>query len=211
MKIGGFQPVSLSDFPGMTAAIVFTQGCNFRCPFCHNGSLLSKFCNFEDSFKKEVVLDCLRQRRKLLDGVVISGGEPTLQPDLPEFINEIRQMDYRVKLDTNGSCPEVIDELIKQELVDFIAMDVKAPLEKYDLLAGVPVNIENIKRSIRLITLSRCEVLFRTTMVEELLTDEDISKIKEIIPEQAEYKVQPFMPGNALDIELRQKALCANG
>jgi pyruvate formate lyase activating enzyme len=146
----------------------------------------------------------LRQRRKLLDGVVISGGEPTVQSDLPEFIRQVRQMGYQIKLDTNGSRPEVINMLLRENLVDFIAMDIKATTQKYSLLAGVSINIENILESIRIIESSGCKVIFRTTWVKALLTQDDLSLIKKLIPDRAEYKVQTFVPENALDLNLRK-------
>jgi len=129
MKIGGLHKFSLSDYPGHVAAVVFTQGCNFRCPFCHNGSLIPSSVPDSSLIPQEKVFEFLEDRSSQLDGVVITGGEPTIQPDLPEFIHRIIAMDLLlVKLDTNGSRPEVLHRLLKEKLMDYIAMDIKAPL-----------------------------------------------------------------------------------
>ena len=135
MKIAGFQPVTLSDYPGHVAAIVFTQGCNFRCPFCHNGSILELETN-TDPFPEKWVHEQLIKRREQLTGVVVTGGEPTLQRDLLPWLGKIKELGYSIKLDTNGSNPQVLQRAIEEKVIDFIAMDVKAPLEKYAVLAG---------------------------------------------------------------------------
>ncbi|MGC9053845.1 MAG: anaerobic ribonucleoside-triphosphate reductase activating protein, partial [Candidatus Hydrogenedens sp.] len=126
MKIGGFQPFSLSDFPNCVSAIVFTQGCNFRCPFCHNPSLVLPEL-FLPPIPEEALIAFLNERKGKLDGVVITGGEPTIQSDLMKFVSEIKGLGYKVKLDTNGSNPEILKELIENNLLDYVAMDVKAP------------------------------------------------------------------------------------
>src|SRR5210317_2671071 len=128
MKISGLQPVTVSDFPGRMAAIVFTQGCNFHCPFCHNGSLLPM--DADARIAEHDVWSFLQKRQKLLDGVVISGGEPSLQSDLAGFCRQVKDMGFAVKLDTNGSRPGVIKALLDGNYVDFIAMDIKAPLSR---------------------------------------------------------------------------------
>lgn len=206
MRISGFQSISLSDFPGRTAAIVFTQGCNFRCPFCHNGSLLSKQAAEETRWDTEAVLAMLDERKKLLDGVVITGGEPTLQPDLADFIQLLKAQGYQIKLDTNGSRPEVIASLINQNWLDYIAMDIKTSLARYDRLAGVPVNVDAIAESIDLILNSGLEMQFRTTYVPALMTEHDLADIQSMLPDQSIYRVQPFIPENALNPALRQPA-----
>ncbi|OQX50761.1 MAG: anaerobic ribonucleoside-triphosphate reductase activating protein [Candidatus Cloacimonas sp. 4484_209] len=130
MKIGGFQKVSLIDYPGKICAIVFTRGCNFRCPYCHNPELVLPE-NYSPLIPEEEIFSFLEKRRGKLDAVEITGGEPTLQEDLTEFIRKIKEMGFLVKLDTNGSFPSVLEKVIYSGLVDYIAMDVKAPLEKY--------------------------------------------------------------------------------
>lgn len=204
MKIAGFQPITLSDYPGLTAAIIFTQGCNFRCPFCHNGSLLHDNKKADNLIESEEVFAVLKKRKSLLDGVVITGGEPTLQPDLLSFMKKVKRMDYKVKLDTNGSNPEMLEELLKHGVLDYIAMDVKAPLAKYNKLAGVEVRKEDVCRSMEMISASGIDCEFRTTYVKKLLTEQDIDTIRSYLPEKAKYRVQKFIPENALDKSLLQ-------
>jgi len=203
MKIGGLQPVTASDFPGCMAAIVFTQGCNFHCPFCHNSSLLPM--DADVLFKEDAVLSFLQKRRRLLDGVVISGGEPCLQDDLAGFCRQVRKMGFAVKLDTNGSRPEVIKTLLAEHCVDFIAMDIKAPLSRLQELTGRSSQGPQIRQSISLIAASGLDHLFRTTDVKPLLSCEDHRAIKELVPPESLHVVQPFVAGNAMAPSLRQE------
>lgn len=203
MHIGGFQAFSLSDYPGMTAAIVFTQGCNFKCPFCHNGSLIPPGGEGKESFSEAAILRQLRERRTLLDGVVVTGGEPTIQPDLPQFLRALREMGYAVKLDSNGSRPKVLRRLIADELVDYIAMDIKAPLQRYDRLTGVSTPVRAVKASIDLIARSGKPHEFRTTVVKPLLSEDDIAAIRDMLPAGSPYTLQDFNPENAYDPALR--------
>jgi pyruvate formate lyase activating enzyme len=203
VKIGGFQAFSLSDYPGKTAAIVFTQGCNFRCPFCHNGSLIPRDNPAGTFIPEEKILRHLSERRGLLDGVVVTGGEPTLHPDLPRFLRRIRELGFAIKLDTNGSCPQALRHLLENNLVDYIAMDIKAPVERYDQLAGVPIPVRAVRRSIGLIGGSGIPHEFRTTVVRPLLTDHDILSIRELVPAGSQYTLQEFNPENAFDEALR--------
>lgn len=202
MKIGGLQPVSASDFPGRMAAIVFTQGCNFRCPFCHNSSLLP--LDGDRLIGEEQVFDFLHQRRNLLEGVVITGGEPCLQEDLARFCRRVKGMGFKVKLDTNGSRPEVLAELLAEGLVDFIAMDIKAPLSRLHALTGTTSQALRIQRSISLIAESGIDHLFRTTNVSPLLTSEDHRSIKNMVPPGSPHVVQPFVAQNAMADFLRK-------
>jgi pyruvate formate lyase activating enzyme len=203
MRIGGFQKLSLSDFPGRPAAIVFTQGCNFRCPFCHNGALIPETPEDGLLIPEEYVLSYLKSRAGLLDGLVITGGEPTLQDDLEDFIRKVRKQGYRIKLDTNGSRPGVIERLIEADLVDFISMDVKAPARFYSRLTGVAAPVGDIGRSIVLISASGIDHEFRTTHVERLLSDNDLHEVAGMIPEGSAFRLQAFRPLNALDLSLR--------
>jgi pyruvate formate lyase activating enzyme len=202
MKIGGLQPVTASDFPGRMAAIVFTQGCNFHCPFCHNSSLLPM--ESESLIRENEVFDFLQRRRNLLDGVVISGGEPCLQDDLAGFCRRVRNMGFDVKLDTNGSRPEVIEGLLAENLVDFIAMDIKAPLTRLRELTGRCSHGPQINRSISLIAESGIDHLFRTTDVTPLLSSEDHCSIKKMVPPGSSHVVQPFVAKNAMSASLRK-------
>ena len=202
MKISALQPVTASDFPGRMAAIIFTQGCNFHCPFCHNGSLLPM--DADCLIGEDTVYSFLKKRQKLLDGIVISGGEPCLQEDLARFCRQVKDMGYAVKLDTNGSRPEVIEELLAEDLVDFIAMDIKAPLSRLPELTGTADHGEQIRQSISLIAESTVDHLFRTTDVKPLLSSEDHRSIKELIPPGSLHVVQPFVAKNSLAQSLRE-------
>ncbi len=203
MRIGGFQKFSLSDFPGRAAAIVFTQGCNFRCPFCHNGGLIPETPNDGLLIPEEYVLSYLHSRAGRLDGLVVTGGEPTLQEDLADFLARVRKIGYRIKIDTNGSRPEVIERLISGGLVDYVSMDVKAPHRSYNRLTGVNAPIEEITRSIELLSCCGIEHEFRTTRVPSLLSDRDMEGVAEMIPDGSRFKLQTFNPSSALDRSLR--------
>lgn len=201
MKISGLQPVTASDFPGRLAAIVFTQGCNFRCPFCHNGRLLAM--DSENLIDLEAVFTFLHKRKNLLDGLVISGGEPCLQSNLTGFCHQVKKMGYQIKLDTNGSRPGVVRELLKGDLLDFIAMDIKAPLHRLEDLTGTGLYEPQIRESIALIANSGLEHMFRTTDVTPLLSSRDHESIKDLVPRGSCHVVQPFIPENALASSLR--------
>jgi len=206
VRIGGLNSFSLSDFPGRVAAVVFTQGCNFRCPYCHNGSLIPMNRATFEMISQEEIFMFLEKRRIQLSGVVVSGGEPTLQPDLSEFFRRIGSMGYQIKLDTNGSHPEVLAELLMQGLVDFIAMDIKAPFTIYDRITGVCAPKERLEKSIELIARSGIDHEFRTTVVGPLLSERDLDIIKEMVPHGSRHRFQEFRPENALDPELRVSA-----
>ncbi len=204
MLIGGLQRFSLCDYPGRVAAVVFTQGCNFRCPFCHNGHLLSRNGSGQSPDAGEV-LNFLASRGRRLGGVVISGGEPTLQEDLAGFAGEIRELGLPVKLDTNGSRPEVLETLLTAGLVDYIAMDIKAPLAKYDRLCGGTVDTAAVRASIDMIGGSGVAHHFRTTFVRPLLDEEDLARLRKLVPPSSKHVVQPFRARSALDRTLRQE------
>ncbi|HUL23866.1 MAG TPA: anaerobic ribonucleoside-triphosphate reductase activating protein [Thermodesulfobacteriota bacterium] len=193
MLIGGLQRSSLIDYPGMISAVVFTQGCNFRCPYCHNPELV-----YPDAYRIPIpendVLLFLERRARLLDGVVISGGEALLQRDLRRFLKRIKAAGYPVKLDTNGSLPDVLSAVIRERLVDYIAMDIKAPFRKYEAVAGAQVDTDAVRESIRIIVESGVKYQFRTTKVNILLDDQDIEEIREYIGNEACHVVQPMNP-----------------
>ncbi|NIA04816.1 MAG: anaerobic ribonucleoside-triphosphate reductase activating protein [Proteobacteria bacterium] len=202
MRLGGLQRFSLCDYPGKIAAVVFTQGCNFRCPFCHNSSLLSSR-NPGGEISEKDFFSFLQKRAGMLEGVVISGGEPTLQPDLAVFCRAVREMGFLVKLDTNGSRPEVLKRLLADNLLDFIAMDIKATSERYHVLAGVPVDIAAVIKSITVISRADIPALFRTTWVAGLHRPEERYLIPAMLPETMHHVFQPFKPEHAL-----QPGLC---
>ncbi|OAM89737.1 anaerobic ribonucleoside-triphosphate reductase activating protein [Termitidicoccus mucosus] len=162
MRIGGYVPCSLGDFPGHIAAVIFTQGCNWRCPWCHNPALVYPK-NFTAPLPEADILARLATRRGRLDGAVITGGEPTLHADLPDFIRRIRALGYRIKLDTNGSRPAVVRALLAARLIDYVAMDLKAPWPRYDEAAGVAVDIAALKETIALLRESGTPHQLRTT------------------------------------------------
>lgn len=199
MKFGGFQPFTLSDYPGRAAAIVFAQGCNFRCPFCHNGPLLPMMVQEECLVPEETVLEHLKRRRGRLEGLVVSGGEPTLQAALPGFLRRVKRLEYQVKLDTNGSRPEMLALLLRDGLVDFVAMDVKAPPEKYGLLCGGMAPMAEVGESMTLLVRSGVPHLFRTTVVPGLLGDYDLAVLAGIIPKDSPHILQEFNSEHALD------------
>jgi len=184
MKIGGLQTFTLSDYPGHCAAIIFTIGCNFCCPYCHNKSLLNEVT--AQQISEEEIFTFLSKRHGKLDGVVITGGEPTIQPGLEHFIKKIKEMNYKVKLDTNGSRPNVLQKLIEQNLVDYIAMDIKAPFSMYEKVAGTKILTANIAKSIELIRQSKIGYMFRTTWDKSLLTENDMSSIEALF---SDYKL----------------------
>ncbi len=189
MLIGAIDKFTLIDFPGRIAAIIFTQGCNFRCPFCHNPELVLPE-KFEKSIPEEEVVDFLKRRKKFLDGVEFTGGEPTLQNDLPEFAKKVKAMGYKIKLDTNGTNPEMLKNLFSQNLIDYVAMDVKSSLEKYDEIAGVSVEKEKIAQSIRMIKELASDYEFRTTVINGFHDAREIDAIGVLIENAKRYFIQ---------------------
>ncbi len=190
MKISGFQKLTLLDFPGHTACTLFTSGCNMRCPFCHNTPLVEGTA--EEEYSEEEILSYLKKRQGILDGVAITGGEPLLHKDIGDFIRKIKEAGYKVKLDTNGSKSAVLQSLIDEGLVDFIAMDIKNTREKYALTSGSTIPYEEIKASIDIIKSSGIPHEFRTTVVRELHTEEDIIAIAELLGRSEKYYLQQF-------------------
>ncbi len=203
MEIGGFLPFSLCDFPSHQAAVVFAQGCNFRCPFCHNGPLLAMTGG---SVPQPDVLERLARRRGLLEGVVVSGGEPCLQADLAEFCASVKALGFLVKLDTNGSRPSVLRELLAQGLIDYVAMDVKAPPHLYATLASAEVDWRTIEESIGVLAACSVPHHFRTTVVPSLLSEEDLEEIVSLLPAHAKHVRQKFRADLACDPALRASA-----
>lgn len=197
MRIGGFQKFSLIDYPKKVAAVIFTQGCDFRCPFCHNPDLVLPE-RFSPLINEEEVLKFLLKRQDQLTGVVVTGGEPTIQSDLAEFLKKIKSLGYCLKLDTNGNNPKVLEGLFRQKLVDYIAMDVKTSFDRYEQATGVSVRIENIKRSIDLIIGSGVEYHFRTTLVHKFISENELQKISEALNRAKRYFLQEFVADQAI-------------
>ena len=197
MKISGLQKMTLLDYPGRIACTVFFGGCNFRCPFCHNGEFLDG--SAETLMDEKELLTFLSKRRGLLDAVCISGGEPTLQPDLGTLLEEIKAMGFLVKLDTNGSRPQVLKDLTARGLLDYVAMDIKNCPQLYDRTAGVSVQTEQLEESIRFLLQESVDYEFRTTVVSQLHDRESILRMGEWVASLSRGKrikrwfVQPFV------------------
>ena len=189
MKIAGFEKLSLVDYDGYTACTVFTPGCNLRCPFCQNAALLG---SAEYFIPEEEIFAHLKRRKGLIDAICISGGEPTLFSDLPDFIRQVRSYGVRVKLDTNGTNPDMLGHLLSENLLDYVAMDIKNAPAKYDLTAGVAVDFSKIEQSIALLKNARIDYEFRTTVVAEFHTEEDIREICRLIDGAPAYFLQQF-------------------
>lgn len=200
MIIGGLEKMTLIDYPGQLAAIVFTKGCNFRCHFCYNPLLVwpdretdeKKYEKTYPLISEDEFFLFLESRKGKLDGVVITGGEPTLHRDLPEFIKKIRAMGYKIKLDTNGTNPEAVKNLLAENLVDYIAMDLKAPFDKYEKVVGVKVNCDDLQKSAKIVIESGLPHEFRTTVVPGLLELPDFDKMGEIIAGADAWYLQKF-------------------
>ena len=190
MCIVGLQKLTLLDYPGHVACTVFLQGCNFKCPFCYNSSLIDS--NDNNFLSTNYFFDFLDKRKKVLDGVAITGGEPLINPSIKEFIKKIKEKGFLVKLDTNGSNPNLLKELIEENLVDYVAMDIKNTFEKYQITTGVNVDIENIKKSIHLLINSSIDYEFRTTVVKEFHNIEDFKLIGEQIKGAKNYFLQSY-------------------
>lgn len=189
MNIAGVQKVTLLDYPGKVACEIFTQGCNFECPFCQNSSLIPITNTGE--FSEEEIFEYLNLRKNILDGVVITGGEPTVQKDLKSFIKKIKDLGLLVKLDTNGGNPKVLQELIDEDLVDYVAMDIKNIFNKYNITAGKKINLDNIKKSIEILKASKIDYEFRTTIIKEMHSLDDIVSICKLVGD-AKYYLQNF-------------------
>ena len=198
MIIGGLQKFSLIDYPGKISAILFTRGCNFRCPYCHNPELVDPQ-RYAEPWQEEEYWAFLQSRTQKLDAVVVTGGEPTLQEDLEPFLEKIRKMGFLIKLDTNGSNPDVLKDLLSANLVDYIAMDIKAPLEKYSEVAKVPIDKTDIEESIELIKQSTVDHEFRTTIARNILSREDIVNIAKMLQGEKLYILQRCVPTKILD------------
>lgn len=192
MIFGGFQKLTLLDFPGKVACTLFTKGCNFTCPFCHNAPLVNKL-EEAASFNEEEILSFLKKRQGILEGVCITGGEPLLHP-LEDFLKKVKDLGYAVKLDTNGSFPEKLKSLYEKKLIDYVAMDIKNSFPKYPVTAGCEnVDISKIKESIAFLLCGNIPYEFRTTVCRELHTIEDIEEIAKEIKGAEKYFIQNFM------------------
>ena len=204
MEFKGWVRTSLIDYPDHIASVLFTGGCNFRCPMCHNADLVLRPSEMETLPQKEI-WNFLQRRKELVDGVVVTGGEPTLQPDLLSFLQQLKDANLDVKLDTNGYRPDVLAALLADGLLDYVALDAKAPPDKYPLMTGlVDVDVTRIAQSIALLKESDVTHEFRTTVVPGLLDEDDITCIAHWIAGAQRYALQQFQPVNTIDPALEK-------
>lgn len=201
MNLAGLQKLSLIDYPGKTCAVVFTQGCMFKCKFCHNAEILDPTA--KGSLLESHLFEFLSNRVSRLDGVTISGGEPCIQKELPVFIEKIKKLGFLVKLDTTGYYPRMLQNLLNKNLLDYIAMDVKAPLEKYEHITQTHVYAQKLRESIRIIKESGIDYEFRTTLPRKILNPDDIMNIGKEINGAKRYVLQHFNNGKTLDPTLK--------
>lgn len=204
VPIGGVQKVSLVDYPGQVAAALFTIGCNMRCGYCHNPELVLPD-RYADTIAEEDVLLFLESRKGKLDGVVISGGEPTMHWGLPALVARIKAMGFLVKLDSNGTHPDMIARMLREKMLDFVAMDIKGPLEKYQAIAAYPIDTAAVQRTIELLRCSDIEYEFRTTVVKSQLAPGDFTEIGELIKGAPRFALQRFRPGKTLHPAFRHE------
>ena len=208
MQIGGIQKSSLIDYPGKVSSVIFCSGCNFDCPYCHNPGLVGGKSSGPDQLDLKAVTGFLDQRRNFLDGVVVSGGEPTLQPDLVELCRKIKAFGFAVKLDTNGSRPQVLRHLIEADLVDYIAMDLKTDPVLYRTFIKPDCRPDPLVDSIALIMESGVDYEFRTTCVKPIVTDRTIENILQLIAGAKRYVLQRFRNGDVLHPEFFKNSQC---
>ena len=204
MNLAGFVPLSLCDYPGRVAAVVFTQGCNYRCPWCHNGHLVPLAGDPSRRIGEDEVLSTLTERRNRVGSLVVTGGEPTLQLALPRFLRRVKALGLDIKLDTNGSRPDVARQLLKERLLDYVAMDIKAPWSKYAALTGdACCNVAAVQASLALIATSGVPHAFRTTRVDPLLSEQEYGDIRTQIPQGSPHAWQSFRAAFSREPALR--------
>ncbi|MDP2838403.1 MAG: anaerobic ribonucleoside-triphosphate reductase activating protein [Candidatus Moranbacteria bacterium] len=202
MKLSAIQKFTILDYPNKVACIAFTPGCNMRCGFCHNPEFVlpEKIRELDGNFiAEETFFRFLDQRRGLLEGVVVSGGEPTIWQDLPEFFGKIKALGFLTKLDTNGNHPEMLEQLLREKLVDYVAMDVKTSLAQYPKLVGGGVKCNNIAESMELLKSSGTPYEFRTTLIKEVHNEEVLGDMKQMLAGAEKFFLQTFRPGHTLN------------
>lgn len=205
MKIGGLQKLSLIDYPNKIAATIFLTGCNFKCPYCQNPELVNpELIKKQPTISEKDFFNFLDQRKDFLDGVCITGGEPTIHKDLFNFIKKIKQKGFLIKLDTNGSNPELLKKLIEAKLLDFMAMDIKSSPENYSKAGGIKVDLEKIEKSISLIKKSSIDYEFRITVVPGLVDKNDIEKIGKRLKGVKKFAIQQFQNKKVLDEKFKR-------
>jgi pyruvate formate lyase activating enzyme len=208
MRLGGVQACSLIDYPSHLSAVVFTIGCNFRCPYCHNPELVEETA---DELSSKSFFALLEKRQGKLDGVTITGGEPTIHEDLPEFVARIKELGFKVKLDSNGTNPAMLKKLIDAKHVDYLAMDIKAPLATYSQTVGRPVAVDKIIESIEMLKSCGVPYEFRTTVIKSMLSLEDFHQIGTEIKGARQYFLQKFIPTKILNPQFLKKVTYTDG
>jgi pyruvate formate lyase activating enzyme len=204
MEIKGFHKNSFVDWDGRISCVIFLPGCSFRCGFCYNKPMVMEHDKIESIDFKEIE-NHLKRNRGFIDGVVVTGGEPTLHRELPDLLRKIKSMDISVKLDTNGSNPMMLEEIIKEKLVDYLAMDIKAPMDGYPEVTGVDVNIENIRKSIDIIRKSRLDYEFRTTIIPSVHGEAEIESMAKEISGAEKYVLQKFIAKETIDPQFKNE------
>lgn len=198
MQIHGLNKTTLLDYPEQIAATIFTGSCNMRCPFCHNGDLVLNPSS-QPTISEEEIFAFLKKRKGILSGVCITGGEPTLQKDLPEFIKKVKDLGYLVKLDSNGYRPDILKNLLDENLLDMIAMDIKSSPDEYAIASGIPtLDVEKIRKSVEIIKSSNIDYEFRTTVVDELHSKDTFYQIRDWLKGSKTYALQCFEDGDAV-------------
>lgn len=193
MKIMGLQKTTLLDYPGMVAATIFLGGCNMRCPFCHNMNIVEN-SSLIGEYSITEIIDFLQKRQGILDGVCITGGEPTLHPELPDFLTSIRNLGYKIKLDTNGTNPSLLENLIEANLIDYVAMDIKSSLDTYELVSGVKgIDTSKVVKSIHLLNNSSIDHEFRTTIIKDFHNLDTMEEIGKLLEGSKKYFLQSFV------------------
>ena len=198
MKFGGLQKLTLLDYPEHVACIIFTMGCNFRCPFCHNNSLVTGNFSSEESISEEEVLEFLKKRKSMLEGVVITGGEPLIHAGIEDFIRKVKNLGYKVKLDTNGAFPDRLKELVEAKLVDYVAMDIKNSRERYGRTAGCAVDLDDVGKSVEYLKSGAVDYEFRTTVTGTFHTESSIEMTAKWLSGAKRWYLQQFVDSGDL-------------
>ena len=202
MRIAGMQKLTLLDFPGVVACVIFTSSCNFRCPFCHNASLVN--CRDEEKLEESEILKFLEQRKGILEGVVITGGEPLINLDIAPFLREIKKIGYKIKIDTNGTNPKLLKQLVEEKLIDYVAMDIKNSPEQYIKAVGTDkIDISSVTESKNFLLKGSIDYEFRTTLVKGIHNLEEMKALGKWIKGAKNYYLQQFKDSGDL--------LCADG
>ncbi|NTU69282.1 anaerobic ribonucleoside-triphosphate reductase activating protein [bacterium] len=202
--IKGFTPTSLTDWPGKISAVIFLPRCNFRCHYCYNPEFINDPDGLPD-IEDDEIFSYLEKKRKWIDGVVMLGGEPTIHPKFMDIVKKVKAMNLGIAVHTNGTTPDIVKQLIDENLVDYFAMDIKAPFSKYKKVVNVDIDVKKVEESAKIIMDSNVDYEFRTTVVPDLITKEDIKEMGESLKGAKRFFIQQFKPGNTLDPEYQRK------